>query len=73
MGPGQLGLYILYSTSDVDGEIIIPDDGSLNASYYMAMYGTGMYLGKRMVEFSIGLDERVLGKSLIGVVNGLRT
>lgn len=39
----------------------------------MAMYGTGMYLGKRMVGFSIDLDERVLGKSLIGVVNGLRT
>ena len=56
--------------SDVDGEIIIPDDGILNTTYFMLMYGSGMYLGKRSIDCSPNLDHRLLGNCLIRASNG---
>ena len=59
--------------SDVDGEIIIPDDAILNTTYFMSMYGSGMYLGKRSIDCDPNLDHRLLGNSLIRVSNRSRT
>ena len=58
--------------SDVDGEIVIPDDGILNRTYFMLMYGSGMYLGKRSIDCDPNLDHRLLGNSLIRVSNRSR-
>ena len=55
--------------SDVDGEIVIPDDGILNRTYFMLMYGSGMYSGKRSIDCEPNLDRRLLGNSLIRVSN----
>ena len=35
--------------SDVDQEIIIPDDESINMTFFMNIYADGMYMGKRTV------------------------
>ena len=59
--------------SDVDGEIIVPDDGILDMTYFMRMWGSGIYLGKRSIDCNENPDSRTLGNSLIGVLNGLRT
>ena len=59
--------------SDVDGEIIVPDDGILDMTFFMKMWGSGTYLGKRSIDCNSNPDSRSLGNSLIGVLNGLRT
>ena len=56
--------------SDVDGEIVIPDDGILNTTYFMLMYGSGMYLGKRSIDCEPNPDHRLLGNSHIRLSNG---
>ena len=53
--------------SDVDGEIVIPDDGILNTTYFMLMYGSGMYLGKRSIDCEPNPDHRLLGNSHIRI------
>ena len=58
--------------SDVDGEIIVPDDGILDMTYFMKMWGSGINLGKRSIDCNINPDSHSLGNSLIGVLNGLR-
>ena len=47
--------------SDVDGEVIIPDDGILDMTFFLTMYGSGMYLGKRTIEFHPNPDHPLLG------------
>ena len=59
--------------SDVDGEIIVPDDGILDMTYFMRMWGSGMYLGKRSIDCDPNPDSRRLGNSLIRTSNGLQT
>ena len=47
--------------SDIDGEIIIPDDGILNMTFFMTMFGSGMYLGKRTINCHPNPDYKLLG------------
>ena len=39
--------------SDVDQEIIIPDDESMNMTFFILLYADEMYMGKRAVQYEI--------------------
>ena len=47
--------------SDVDQEIIIPDDESMNMTFFMLLYADEMYMGKRAVQYEIlHLNEELI-------------
>ena len=47
--------------SDVDQEIMIPDDESINMTFFMLLYADEMYMGKRAVQYEIlHLNEELI-------------